>query len=262
MPSAARPYHRADTGRLETGMRQSAGLMNKIARALESKPNCWFAARKRCTHCGVLLAKRRGPAAPRDDPASALGGETGLVALAIEHGAANMGDQLRLRQHGPEDYRACSTATCCPPPGGRFAFGRMIDRDEARVAVQLLAPARGKWWLSTRLDSRPKCCAQAVSKLRVLSIATLYPNDQTPNFGVFVERQMQAVAKRGDVDRFNPIAAALPAFAAPRYRGLGDLPQPRLRRSDRRPHSLPPKTGGASQRCRGALQGSSMPKPR
>jgi teichuronic acid biosynthesis glycosyltransferase TuaC len=67
-----------------------------------------------------------------------------------------------------------------------------------------------------------------VSKLRVLSIATLYPNDLSPNFGVFVERQMQAVVKRGDVDLVlvNPIG--LPPFPLslhPRYRGLGDLPQ-------------------------------------
>jgi len=67
-----------------------------------------------------------------------------------------------------------------------------------------------------------------VRNLRVLSIATLYPNDLTPNFGVFVERQMQAVVKRGDVElvQVNPIG--LPPFPLslhPRYRGLGDLPQ-------------------------------------
>jgi len=67
-----------------------------------------------------------------------------------------------------------------------------------------------------------------VRNLRVLSIATLYPNDLTPNFGVFVERQMQAVVKRGDVELvlLNPIG--LPPFPLslhPRYRGLGDLPQ-------------------------------------
>jgi glycosyltransferase involved in cell wall biosynthesis len=67
-----------------------------------------------------------------------------------------------------------------------------------------------------------------VSRLRVLSIATLYPNYLTPNFGVFVERQMQAVVKRGDVDLvlLNPIG--LPPFPLslhPRYRGLDKLPQ-------------------------------------
>lgn len=64
--------------------------------------------------------------------------------------------------------------------------------------------------------------------LRVLSISTLYPNEQAPNFGVFVERQMQAVAKRGDVDLtlVNPIG--LPPFPLslhPRYRQLHDLPE-------------------------------------
>ncbi|WP_345335538.1 glycosyltransferase [Novosphingobium ginsenosidimutans] len=64
--------------------------------------------------------------------------------------------------------------------------------------------------------------------LRVLSISTLYPNEHTPNFGVFVERQMQAVAKRGDVDLtlVNPIG--LPPFPLslhPRYRQLRDLPE-------------------------------------
>lgn len=64
--------------------------------------------------------------------------------------------------------------------------------------------------------------------LRVLSLSTLYPNDQNPNFGVFVERQMQAVAKRGDVDLtlINPIG--LPPFPLslhPRYRQLRDLPE-------------------------------------
>ena len=68
--------------------------------------------------------------------------------------------------------------------------------------------------------------------LRVLSISTLYPNDRTPNFGVFVERQMQAVAKRGDVDlvMVNPIG--LPPFPLslhPRYRDLAKLPQVELR---------------------------------
>lgn len=60
-------------------------------------------------------------------------------------------------------------------------------------------------------------------KLRVLSLSTLYPNDHTPNFGVFVERQMQAVMRRGDVDltMVNPVG--LPPFPLslhPRYVAL------------------------------------------
>ncbi len=85
--------------------------------------------------------------------------------------------------------------------------------------------------------------------LRVLSLSTLYPNDQAPNFGVFVERQMQAVIKRGDVDLtlINPIG--LPPFPLslhPRYRQLRALPQQELRGGVQilRPHfSLLPKVG-------------------
>jgi len=62
--------------------------------------------------------------------------------------------------------------------------------------------------------------------LRVLSLATLYPNDNAPNFGVFVERQMEAVAATGAVDLtvVNPIG--LPPFPLclhPRYRKLAAL---------------------------------------
>lgn len=68
--------------------------------------------------------------------------------------------------------------------------------------------------------------------LRVLSLATLYPNAATPNFGVFVERQMQAVAALGAVDLtvVNPLG--LPPFPLslhPRYRALAALPRKEMR---------------------------------
>jgi glycosyltransferase involved in cell wall biosynthesis len=68
--------------------------------------------------------------------------------------------------------------------------------------------------------------------LRVLSLSTLYPNDLTPNFGVFVERQMQAVAKRGDVDLVMVGPLGIPPFPLslhPRYAALDRLPQEELR---------------------------------
>lgn len=71
-----------------------------------------------------------------------------------------------------------------------------------------------------------------MSKLRVLSLSTLYPNDVTPNFGVFVERQMQAVMKRGDVDltMVNPLGIPpFPLSRHPRYRALTGLPGEELR---------------------------------
>ena len=55
---------------------------------------------------------------------------------------------------------------------------------------------------------------------RLLSIATLYPNPHQPRFGVFVARQMEALAARGDWDVtvINPIGA--PPVAAGRYKPL------------------------------------------
>ena len=62
-----------------------------------------------------------------------------------------------------------------------------------------------------------------MKRLRVLSLSTLYPNATAPNFGVFVERQMQAVAARGDVDLVLVNPLGLPPFPLslhPRYRAL------------------------------------------
>ena len=63
--------------------------------------------------------------------------------------------------------------------------------------------------------------------MRILSISTLYPNDSAPNFGIFVERQMQAVARRGDAELVlvNPLGLPpWPLSLHPRYRALARLP--------------------------------------
>lgn len=55
---------------------------------------------------------------------------------------------------------------------------------------------------------------------RLLSIATLYPNAHTPQFGTFVARSLEALAARGDwqVTAINPIG--IPPLALGRYRAL------------------------------------------
>lgn len=55
---------------------------------------------------------------------------------------------------------------------------------------------------------------------RLLSIATLYPNAHTPQFGTFVARSLEALAARGDwqVTAINPIG--IPPLAIGRYRAL------------------------------------------
>ncbi len=71
-----------------------------------------------------------------------------------------------------------------------------------------------------------------MKRLRVLSLSTLYPNDQTPNFGIFVERQMQAVAARGDIDLVlvNPLGIPpFPLSLHPRYRAVGGIARAEMR---------------------------------
>lgn len=68
--------------------------------------------------------------------------------------------------------------------------------------------------------------------LRVLSLSTLYPHDHAPNFGVFVARQMEATAARGDIDLTLVSPLGLPPFPLslhPRYRDLHSLPKQELR---------------------------------
>jgi len=57
---------------------------------------------------------------------------------------------------------------------------------------------------------------------RVLSIATLYPNNHVPRFGTFVARQMEALAAREDWDVtvINPIG--VPPVPMGRYKALAD----------------------------------------
>ncbi|MDE2595912.1 MAG: helix-turn-helix transcriptional regulator [Sphingomonadales bacterium] len=136
-------------GRLETGMRNlSLVWMNRIAAALEVDPELLVKGDQaedpqviaRFTESGAEALTR-----PRDAILpTALGGDGALVAMAIDCGAGDYrsGDQVWLRQLGPEHYaQMLNRDVLAPRPGGRFAFGRMIDRDEARVA--LLPPGPG-----------------------------------------------------------------------------------------------------------------------
>lgn len=136
-------------GRLETGMRQlSLGWMNKIARALEVDPELLVKGDEaqelrylaRLTEAGAeALSEPRDAILP-----TALRDEGTLVAMAVEASAGEYraGDQVWCRQLGPEHFaRLLNRDVLAPRPGGRFAFGRMIDRDEHRVA--LLPPGQG-----------------------------------------------------------------------------------------------------------------------
>lgn len=136
-------------GRLETGMRQlSLAWMNRIAAALEVEPELLVRGEMAEQPRYIARFTENGAEAlpaPRDAILpTALGGDEPLVALAIDHGAGDYraGDQVWLRQHGPDRAaRLLNRDVLAPRPGGRFAFGRLIDRAATRIAI--LPPGPG-----------------------------------------------------------------------------------------------------------------------
>ena len=74
-----------------------------------------------------------------------LGGEAPLVCLAVDapQGEYRAGDQLWLRQMSPEEApRLINRDVLVPRTGGRFAFGRLIDRQGTMIG--LLPPGAGQ----------------------------------------------------------------------------------------------------------------------
>lgn len=67
-----------------------------------------------------------------------------------------------------------------------------------------------------------------MTDLRVLSISTLFPDGTRPNFGLFVERSLRAMAAQAGVDLTVVAPVGIPPFPLslhPRYRELSRLPQ-------------------------------------
>ncbi|MEO6092132.1 MAG: helix-turn-helix transcriptional regulator [Novosphingobium sp.] len=137
-------------GRLETGTRSlSLEWMNRIAAALKVEPQLLLRGEDAG---GARLVARltESGAEPLTAPTDAilpvaLGGDGRLLVMSVENGAGEYraGDQLWLREIDPDEYpRLLNRDVLAPRPGGRFAFGRLIDRDGNRVA--LLPPGIGQ----------------------------------------------------------------------------------------------------------------------
>jgi transcriptional regulator with XRE-family HTH domain len=149
--AACRPATTAQTiGRLETGMRNlSLGWMNRIAAALGVEPETLLRGTE--TAVPQVLARltdsgAEALASPRDAILQTeLDTGAPLVCLAIEaaQGEYRAGDQLWLRRLPPEDAaKMINRDVLAPRPGGRFAFGRLIDRQGTMVG--LLPPGAGQ----------------------------------------------------------------------------------------------------------------------
>lgn len=137
-------------GRLETGMRTlSTKWMDRLAKALGVEPELLVRGEDAPATQIVATLGERGPEAlarPRDAlPPTALGGGGRLMVMAIDypHGEYRPGDQLWLREIDPADAaRAVNRDVLVPRKGGRFAFGRLIDRSGDKVGV--LPPGHGE----------------------------------------------------------------------------------------------------------------------
>ena len=137
-------------GRLETGMRNlSLVWMNRIAAALGVDSELLVkggASAQPQVIARLTDAGAEALSAPRDAilPVE-LGGDAPLLCLAIDapQGEYRVGDQLWLRQAPPEDApKLINRDVLVPRPGGRFAFGRLIDRQGTLVG--LLPPGAGQ----------------------------------------------------------------------------------------------------------------------
>lgn len=153
LAAACSPPTTAQTiGRLETGMRQlSLGWMNKIAAALGVEPASLMRAETAAPAQIVAELAAGGPEAlthPREAlPPSALAPEDGparlVLSVTASVGEYRPGDLVWLRQIAPEEAAQAINRDCLiPRPGGRFAFGRLIDRRGSLVG--LLPPGAGQ----------------------------------------------------------------------------------------------------------------------
>ena len=139
-------------GRLETGMRQlSLGWMNRIAAALGVEPATLMRAEAAAPAQIVAELAAAGPEAlttPREALApSALAFDNGPAPLVLtvrdSVGEYRPGDLVWLRVLDPEQAQGAINRDCLlPKPGGRFAFGRLIDR--RGTLVGLLPPGAGQ----------------------------------------------------------------------------------------------------------------------
>lgn len=157
LAAACDPPTTAQTiGRLETGMRSlSLTWMNRIAAALKVDPASLMRAQSAAPAQIVAQLGPLGPealAAPREALLpSALASENGPAPLVLlvtaSIGEYRPGDLVWLRLIDPESgdtdlSRAMNRDCLVPRPGGRFAFGRLIDRRGSLVG--LLPPGAGQ----------------------------------------------------------------------------------------------------------------------
>lgn len=157
LAAACDPPTTAQTiGRLETGMRSlSLKWMNRIAAGLDIDPATLVRAEtgahaqivaELAAHGAQALSTPREALLPQDLAAQGDGPESLVLAIKDSVGEYRAGDLLWLQPFDPAQdtalNRAINRDCLLPRPGGRFAFGRLIDRRGKLVG--LLPPGAGQ----------------------------------------------------------------------------------------------------------------------
>jgi transcriptional regulator with XRE-family HTH domain len=139
--SACLPPTTAQTiGRLETGTRTvSVGWLNRIAAALGVTAADLVQTPDRVELPVAALLNRSGADAPaRAMQATPPQPEPGAIALVVEEGVGDYraGDVIWCEKLAADAFgQALNRDILAPRPGGRFAFGRMIQREGHRMLL-------------------------------------------------------------------------------------------------------------------------------
>jgi transcriptional regulator with XRE-family HTH domain len=125
-------------GRLETGMRTvSVGWLNRIAAALEVDAADLVDHPDRAELPVVAVLGANGASAPKRQalvvPPKVGAGQIALT-VSASVGDYRAGDEVWCERLAPDDFgRALNRDIIVPRPAGRFLFGRLIDRENARL---------------------------------------------------------------------------------------------------------------------------------
>lgn len=131
-------------GRLETGARTvSLGWLNRISKAMGVEAQDLVQSGTTGLKVAAILGPD-GASSPRK-PAVSVPPRVDEGQIAVQVAASigdyRSGDEIWCDVIGPADYaRALNRDVLVPRPGGRFMFGRLINRDEQKLQILPLEP--------------------------------------------------------------------------------------------------------------------------
>lgn len=155
-------------GRLETGTRTiSVPWLNRIAKALGVESGELVRLPEAAELPLAALLGPDGASAPKREGVSIPprpGAGTVAVQVTGAIGDYRSGDTIWCERIGPDDFaRAVNRDLLLPRPGGRFAFGRLLQRDGGKLHLLPLGPGARQ-----QVMADPPWAAVAVQLVRTL----------------------------------------------------------------------------------------------